>query len=101
MSLSHKTVDGLMFRWDSGTLSWVVWDGSLTTGAITIGVVNQGLTGASDWRIDERRGQTILFAAIDVAANGDNTIVAGVGGSKIRVLSYDLVVAGPVSVRWK
>ncbi len=40
----------LTYRWDVGTLSWVVWDGSLSTGAITIGTVDQGVGGASPWR---------------------------------------------------
>lgn len=40
----------LTFRWDTGSLGWVVWDGSLTTGALTIGTVNQGTGGSSPWR---------------------------------------------------
>jgi hypothetical protein len=37
-----------MSRWDTGTLTWVVWDGSLTTGALTIGAVTQSGTWISD-----------------------------------------------------
>lgn len=33
-----------MMRWDTGTLTWVVWDGSLTTGALVIGAVTQSGT---------------------------------------------------------
>jgi hypothetical protein len=40
------------YRWDTNTLSWVPWDGSLTTGAITIGTVNQGNAGAQMWKVD-------------------------------------------------
>ncbi len=40
-----------MYRWDSNSLSWTVWDGSLTTGNITIGTVNQGTGGASAWLV--------------------------------------------------
>lgn len=39
----------LMARWDVGTLGWVVWDGSLTTGSLTIGTVDQGTGGSSAW----------------------------------------------------
>lgn len=40
-----------MWRWDTGSLAWVVWDGSLTTGALTIGKVDQGTAGASAWLV--------------------------------------------------
>ena len=30
-----------MARWDTGTLAWVVWDGSLTVGSVVIGAVTQ------------------------------------------------------------
>ena len=33
-----------MLRWDTGTLAWVSWDGSLTTGALVIGAVTQSGT---------------------------------------------------------
>lgn len=33
-----------MLRWDTGTLTWVSWDGSLTTGALVIGAVTQSGT---------------------------------------------------------
>ena len=50
---------------------------------------------------DLRRGQTILFAAIDTAVSGDNTIVGADSTKKIKVLSYVFVGDGTVSVRWK
>ena len=31
-------------RWDTATLAWVVWDGSLTTGSLVIGAVTQSGT---------------------------------------------------------
>ena len=61
----------------------------------------QGPAGSADWRMDLRRGQTILFAAIDVSASGDNTIVAADATRKIKVLSYNYVCDGTVAVRWK
>ena len=33
-----------MLRWDTGTLTWISWDGSLTTGALVIGAVTQSGT---------------------------------------------------------
>ena len=43
---------------------------------------------------------TPLFASINVAANGDNTIVASPGAKVLRVLSYVLVADGAVAVKW-
>jgi len=73
--------------------------GSITaSGTVT---ANQGTPGASPWLSDMRRGQTLAFAAIDVAASGDNTIVAADGTRKIKVLSYSLVADAAVAARWK
>jgi len=41
------------------------------------------------------------FAVIDASVSGDNTIVALVAGAKIRVLSYALVCAAAVDVRFE
>ena len=38
---------------------------------------------------------------IDVAANGDNQIVAAVAGKKIRVLSMFFIVAGAVNAKFQ
>lgn len=49
----------------------------------------------------------VKFAKIDVAASGDNTIVAAVAASapepakKIRVLGYVLVADGAVTAQWQ
>lgn len=42
---------------------------------------------------------TPKWAVIDHAGSGDNTLVAAVGGKKIRVLALFLVAAGSVNVR--
>jgi hypothetical protein len=77
-------------------------DGSGVTQPVSGTVTaNQGTASANDWRTDLRRGQTILFASIDVAASGDNTIVAASPGNKCKVLSYSLVCDGTVATRWK
>ena len=44
---------------------------------------------------------TPKFAPIDVASAGDNTIVSGVTGKKIRVLQYAFICAGAVTVTFK
>jgi hypothetical protein len=43
----------------------------------------------------------IKFAVIDAASSGDNTLVAGVTGKKIRVLSVFLMAAGAVNCRFE
>lgn len=50
-----------------------------------------------------QNGTTALtpkFAVIDVATNGDNTIVSAVTGKKIRVLQYSLVCGADTTVQW-
>lgn len=64
-------------------------------------IVTQGGAGTSDWRIDLKRGQTILFAVISVAGLGANQIVAADATKKIKVLSYVLVVTLATSVKWQ
>lgn len=44
---------------------------------------------------------TPLFAVIDAATSGDNTLIAAVASKKIRVLSLFLVSAGTVNVRFE
>ena len=43
----------------------------------------------------------VKYAVIDNATAGDNSIVAAVDGKKIRVLSYALVAAAAVTVRFE
>lgn len=50
---------------------------------------------------DIRRGAEIKFAVIAAASSGDNTVVAAVTGKRIHVLSYVIVAAAAVSVKWK
>lgn len=46
--------------------------------------------------------RTPVFAAIDVASSGDNTIVSALGAStKIRVLQFALCAAGSLTVRFE
>jgi hypothetical protein len=43
----------------------------------------------------------VLYAPISTAVMGNTTIVAGVTGKNIRVVSYILVAAGSVTVQWQ
>jgi hypothetical protein len=43
----------------------------------------------------------LLFAVIDTAASGDNTIVAADATRKIKVMSYVVVADAALAVRWK
>lgn len=43
----------------------------------------------------------VQFLAVDVAASGDNTLVAAVTGKKIRVVAFVLVAAGTVTARFE
>ena len=51
--------------------------------------------------VDPRRSQTLLFAPIDVAGSGDNTIVGADATKKIKVASYVIVADAAVTARWK
>lgn len=53
----------LLWRWNVPTLAWVVWDGSLTTGALTIGAVTQ----AGTWTVQP--GNTANTTAWRIAGN--------------------------------
>jgi hypothetical protein len=59
------------------------------------------ITGKPLVRIDARRGLTILFAPIDVAGSGDNTLVSAVPGKRIKVLHYTLTTDAAVALRFK
>jgi len=54
MTISADVLDGRanVYRWDVGTLDWMRWDGTLSVGAVTIGTVDQGVGGASAWKVD-------------------------------------------------
>jgi hypothetical protein len=49
----------------------------------------------------EATNTPIKRAVISAASSGDNTLVAGVTGKKIRVLQFTLVVAAAVTVRFE
>ena len=64
MQNTRGTVFSQMSRWDVGTLSWVPWDGSLTTGSLTVGKVDQGAPGATPWLVSggDSQGATYIGA---------------------------------------
>lgn len=75
----------LTYRWDVGTLSWVVWDGSLTTGALTIGKVDQGAAGTANWLVKQAliaaaplNGQAKIAVTGTAVQLGGNALTNGV-----------------------
>ncbi len=71
------------------------WNGSafVRVSADASNNLNVNMAGAS--------APTILYASIDTAVSGDNTIVSAVAAKTIVVVSYMLGVSAAVSVRWK
>ena len=87
-------------RWDTGSLAWVVWDGSLTTGALVIGKVDQGSAGTSPWlttmptsdritEIDYVMGASPIY--IGLAAAGTATSAAAWQIKKLTYSGTDVV----------
>lgn len=48
--------------YDTGTLSLMLWDGSLTAGSVVIGSVDQGTGGSSGWATKELPDATATYA---------------------------------------
>lgn len=65
-----------MMRYDVNTLALVLWDGevTLTAGAFTIGVVDQGVAGASPWLVTST---TLATAARQDTGNTSLTSIDG------------------------
>ena len=84
-----------MMRWDTGSLTWVVWDGSLTTGAVTIGAVSLVAGTATIGAVNQTTGQgkTLLFAAIAQGGAGTTQLVAADATKKIKVANYVFVMS--------
>ncbi len=55
----------------------------------------------SNFIMDGTTQATVKFAEIDATVNGDNEIVAAVGGKKIRVVDVTWIATGNVTVRWE
>lgn len=47
------------------------------------------------------RNAALKFAKVDESSSGDNSIVTAVSGHHIQVVSYVLVAASAVSVKWR
>lgn len=93
MSLQADIADGQVRvnRWDVGTLAWIAWDGSLTTGALTIGTVS--IAGVPI---------QLTPASGTVANSGNNTLITPAAGKKLRVyyLSYNPSAAVLIAFRF-
>ena len=91
MAINHVNsprgaVQGLTFVWSTGLLEWVVWDGSLTTGALTIGTVNQGIGGASPWLVSS-------------SLSSDRTATAAITSTQAATISTEGTAAVGISIR--
>lgn len=62
---------------------------------------NIGVALQTDAILNDTTACTPQFAVIAASSSGDNTLVAAVTAKKIRVLSYSLVAAGTVTVRFE
>lgn len=97
-------VDGHMYTYDVGTLSWVAWDGSvsLDSGSVTIGTVNQGAAGAVPWKVTENFGIGV-YDYIALTYTGDNLTgvvykLGGAGGATVATLTLAYTGAVLISV---
>ncbi len=89
----------------TGTNLHVVTDAtSVTTATIGAGTALIGQVSASNETSTIYSGTTALtpkFAKVAASSNGDNTVVAAVGGKKIRVVCYNLFANGSVNAKWQ
>lgn len=78
--------------------------GSCVQGAMPTGVFTSDLT-ANNFapNVRDRDSQSLIskFVSVSASSSGNNTLVAAVTGKKIRVLSYSLVAAGAVTVKFQ
>lgn len=82
---------------DGGSSLTVDVGTALPAGANKVGSVNRELEPAISGTVT-----AVKFASVDVATSGDNTIVAAVASTKLRVLAYTLVASGGANTcTWK
>lgn len=86
---------------NKGDLQTVLFDTAGVEKGTSANPLRVDPTGTTTQPVDLRRGFTLAFAIIDVAASGDNTIVAADATRKVKVLSYSMVADAAVTVRWK
>lgn len=87
--------------YDAGTLSFVPWDGSLTTGALTIGTVNQGTAGGAAWPVSLyriSRSDTFTGATsgttVDASASAAKAFAIAVKGTGGVASAWDIRLEG-------
>jgi len=98
---SWPTNRSLNWIWDVNTLDWVVWDGSLSTGSITIGTVLQG---SPPWTMDVTRvggtamteGQKAMAASVPVVIASDQSALPVTGA--FFQATQPVSIAGTVAV---
>ncbi len=86
--VTKGTLNSRLYVWDTGTLSWVVWDGALNLGDVTIGTVTDGGS-----------GKTLKRAVIN--ATGTGKLINAVTSKKIKVYSYKLLTSAALTVNFR
>lgn len=93
----------LMNRWQVSTLSWTPWDGSLTTGALTIGKVDQGIQGlgASPWFTTSGFGLPAFDAVVPDFSGATSDVyvfkTGGTGGTTVATITINYSAASKLT----
>ena len=90
----HQWRPSITKIWDVASLSYVDWDGSLSTGALTIGTVDQGTPGAAatPWYVTSGLG-IVAYDHVAMVLSGGNTIetytfkTGGAGGTTVATVT--------------
>lgn len=91
-SINHQWQMSVAVILDAGTLAYRVWDGSLTTGAVTIGTVNQGTPAASSTPWPVTSGFSLAgydYVSYTAGATTDTYVfkTGGAGGTTIGTIT--------------
>lgn len=84
-TVSRGTVNGRMMIWNTSTLQWEVWDGTLGVDSVTIGTV-----------IDGGSGKTLKTAVISRSTTG--TVIAAVTSKIIKVYGIRFICDAALDV---
>lgn len=85
MSVVRGTVYTDNLIWDVNTMSYVPWDGSLSTGDLTIGTVDQGAPGAVAWPVKVIPSGGTTSHLVETDADNFTVDVTGQGTALIDV----------------
>ena len=72
---NRPTHRSLTWNWSIPLLKWIMWDGSLSAGSLTIGKVDQGAAGASSWLVNVTNAAGA--SAVNIQDGGNSITVDG------------------------